>query len=124
MENITSIELEEDIWFSAEELNLLGTVRKLGALEWYDLLESLAQLPKDEAIDDILDAAEQQLTDLPDEKRTFPAEYWQEIRAGPTPLPRWWKLVRHIKLAEDNNFIDLHRTLGELHTQEYRHHLP
>jgi len=102
LENITSIELEEDIWFSAEELNLLSTVSKLGALEWYDLIESLEQLPEDEAIDEILDAAEQQLTNLPDEKRTVPTEYWQEIREGTTPIPPWWKLVRHLELGEDD----------------------
>jgi Leucine-rich repeat (LRR) protein len=106
LENITSITLEKDICLSAEELNLLGTVSKLGALRWYNLIESLEELSEDEAIDEILDAAEQQLTNLPDEKRTVPTEYWQEIREGTTPLPRWWKLVRHIKLAEDNNFID------------------
>jgi len=100
LENITSIKLEEDICLSAEELNLLGTVSKLGALRWYNLIESLEELSEDEAIDEILDAAEQQLTNLPDEKRTVPTEYWQEIREGTTPIPPWWKLVRHLELGE------------------------
>lgn len=102
LENITSIELEEDICLSAEELNLLARVSKLGCLRWSDLIESLEELPEDEPIDEILNAAKQQLSNLPDEKRTVPEEYWQEIREGTTPIPRWWKLVRHLKLGEDD----------------------
>ena len=106
LENITSIKLETNICLSGEELNFLARVNKLGALRWYDLIESLEELPEDEPIDEILDAAEQQLSNLPDEKRTVTTEYWQEILEGITDIPRWWKLVRHIKLAEDDNFID------------------
>ncbi len=106
LDNITSIKLKSDICLSGEELNFLGRVNKLGALGWYNLFESLVELSEDEPIEEILDAADRQLSNLPDEKRTIPAEYWQEIREGTTPIPHWWKLVRHIKLREDDNFID------------------
>jgi hypothetical protein len=102
LETITSIELEEDSCLSAEELHLLARVNKLGSLRWFDLIESLEELPDDEPIDEILDAAEQQLSNLPDEKRTIPTQYWKEIREGTEPIPRWWKLVRHLKLGEDD----------------------
>lgn len=84
---------------------MLGRANKLGALQWYDLIESLKELTDSEPIDEILDAAEQQLSNLPDDKRTVPADYWQEIREGTTPIPRWWKLVRHLKLGEDDGTL-------------------
>jgi hypothetical protein len=93
LENITSIRLEKNICLSVEELNLLARANKLSALRWYDLLESLEELTDSEPIDEILDVAEQQLSNLPDKKRTVPTDYWQEIREGATPIPRWWKLV-------------------------------
>lgn len=102
LENITSIGLEEDICLSVEELNLLDRVNKLGALRWYDLIESLEELPENEPIDEILEAADRQLSNLPDEKRTVPTKYWKEIREGSEPISRWWKLVRHLKLGEDD----------------------
>jgi Leucine-rich repeat (LRR) protein len=65
-----------------------------------DLIVSLEDFPADKPIDDILDSAQQQLSNLPDEERTVSEEYWAAIREGEISIPRWWKLVRHLELGE------------------------
>jgi len=107
LENLTSIELQDDCIHTPEELRFLASLNKLGAVYWGDLMVSLslANCPADEPIDDILDAAEQQLSNLPDEERTVSEEYWADIRVGKISIPRWWKLVRHLELGEDDEEI-------------------
>jgi Leucine-rich repeat (LRR) protein len=101
LKNITSIQLQENCCFSAQELNLLADLNKLGVVGWYDLIASLEEWPEDKPMDKLLNAAEKQLSHLPDEERTITPGYWQTVRAK-TSLPRWWKLVRHLKLAKDD----------------------
>jgi hypothetical protein len=50
--------------------------------DWGDLIVSLEDCPADEPIDDILDSAEQQLSNLPDEERTVSEEYWARDSRG------------------------------------------
>ena len=100
LENLTYIELQDDCVHTPEELRFLASLNKLGAVDWGDLIVSLGDCPADEPIDDILDSAQQQLSDLPDEERTVSEEYWAAIREGKISIPRWWKLVRHLELGE------------------------
>jgi len=102
LENITYIELQDDCVHTPEELRFLASLNKLGAVDWGDLIVSLGDCPADEPIDDILDSAQQQLSNLPDEERTVSEEYWAAIREGKISIPRWWKLVRHLELGEDD----------------------
>jgi Leucine-rich repeat (LRR) protein len=105
LENLTSIELEDDFVLSLEEMRFLASLNKLGAVDWGDLIVSLGDCPASEPIDDILDSAQQQLSNLPDEERTVSEEYWEAIREGKISIPRWWKLVRHLELGEDDEEI-------------------
>jgi len=100
LENVTSIQLEDDCVLSPEELRFLASLNKLDAVDWGDLIVSLGDCPASEPIDDILDSAQQQLSNLPDEERTVSEEYWEAIREGKISIPRWWKLVRHLELGE------------------------
>ena len=100
LENFTSIKLKDDCVLSPEELRLLASLNKLGSVDWGDLIVSLGTCPADEPIDDILDSAEPQLSNLSDEERTVSKKYWTAIREGRKSIPRWWKLVRHLELGE------------------------
>ena len=100
LENITSIELN-DCDLLPEDLYLLARANKLGTLKWYDLIDSLDEWPEDEPITEILDYAEEQLADWSDEDREAPKQDWEAIREG-APIPRWWSLVRHLELEEED----------------------
>jgi len=103
LENITSIKLMKGVYFSAEELKLLGWLDKLGTLRSSDLKKSLEELleDEDEYIDEIWDDIEDQVSDLPSID-TVPVKYWKEIREGERPIPQWWKMVRHLELGEND----------------------
>jgi hypothetical protein len=100
LENVTYIELKDDCVHTPEELRFLANLNKLSAVDWGDLIVSLEDCPADNPIDDILDSAQQQLSNWPDEERTVSEEYWAAIREGKISIPRWWKLVRHLELGE------------------------
>jgi L-rhamnose mutarotase len=117
LENIISIKLKNNRVLSPEELRFLASINKLGAMYWSSLLASLEACPADEPIDDILDAAEQQLSDFPDKERTVLEEYWADIREGEISIPRWWKLVRYLKLGKMTmNYHLLKRLKTSLHS--------
>ncbi|MBD2199072.1 MULTISPECIES: leucine-rich repeat domain-containing protein [Calothrix] len=101
LQNITSIKLV-NCDLLPEDLYLLARLNKLGTLDWYDLIDSLDEWPEDEQISEILDYAEEQLADWSDEDREAPQENWKAIREG-APIPRWWRLVRHLELGEYDN---------------------
>ncbi len=101
IENITSIELN-NCDLLPEDLYLLARLNKLGTLDWYDLISSLEEWPEDEPISGILDDAEAQLTDWSDKDRKAPKEVWEAIRED-APIPRWWSLVRHLELGENDS---------------------
>jgi internalin A len=103
LDNITSIELI-NCNLAAAELSLLAELNKLGCLNWFDLIDSLDEWPEDEPIEEILASAEAQIKDWTDKSRKASRSDWISIRKG-NLIPRWWKLVRYLKLEEDDHEI-------------------